>query len=92
MAIKMNECVNDFMTLDEVAECVDGISKDTYDELWRVHESVREGRKPLGGDGSDGTTEEPIHSTDYANNIGPAWNKLSEAAQRNINEAFANNA
>ncbi len=89
--VEMNSSVNTFMTADEISECVDGITKETSRELWAVATecSMDKTAKPLGGDGSDGTTEEPIHSEDYANQPKQFWPKLTEAAQANINDAYA---
>lgn len=93
MITEMNSSVNKFWTLDECAECL-GVNAATYAELWRVHAMLCDkfypgaNMKPTGGDGSNGTTEEPIHSTEYDNNIGKAWKHLSEDARRNLNIAF----
>lgn len=76
-------------SVDEVAECVSGITKETYAELWKALEEAEDAgtAKPLGGDGSDGTTEEPIYSEgEYGSDLVAAWPKLSEAARRNIHE------
>lgn len=75
---------------DEVAECVSGITPETYAELWNaLGEAEAAGTaKPLGGDGSDGTTEEPIVSSgEYGSDLVSVWPKLSEAARTNIHEA-----
>lgn len=75
---------------DEVAECVSGISKETYAELWNaLGEAEAAGTaKPLGGDGSDGTIEEPvITSGEYGSDLVAIWPRLSEAARRNIHQA-----
>ena len=76
-------------SVDEVAECVEGITKETYAELWQSLEDAHKAgtAKPLGGDGSDGTIEEPvITSGSYDSDLVAAWPKLSEAARRNICE------
>jgi len=81
-----------YFSVDEVAECVEGITPDTYTELWKcLEEADKAGTaKPMGGDGSDGTTEEPIISSGtYGSDLVAAWPKLSEAARRNICEAAA---
>lgn len=77
---------------DEVAECIDGITSQTYDELWRQLALAEEAgtAKPLGGDGSDGTAEEPIISEgSYGSDLVAVWPKLSEASRINIHEAAA---
>lgn len=79
-------------SVDEVAECISGITAETYGELWKcLGESEEEGTaKPLGGDGSDGTTEEPIFSEgEYGSDLVAAWPKLSEAARLNIHQSYA---
>lgn len=75
---------------DEVAECIDGITSETYDELWKaVSESEQAGTaKPSGGDGSDGTFEEPVVTTgEYGTDLVAVWPKLTPAARQNIHEA-----
>jgi hypothetical protein len=75
------------LSVDEVAECVAGISESTYDELWqRLSQAEQEGTaKPPGGDGSDGTTEEPIvTSGSYGSDLVAAWPSLSAEARENI--------
>lgn len=80
-----------FHSLDECAECVGGITPETYAELWETLGRLeQEGAdmKPLGGDGSNGTTEEPIISSgEYASDLRSAWPKLSLTARQNITEA-----
>ncbi len=77
-------------SVDEAAECVSGISEDTYAELWNALGAAEAAgtAKPPGGDGSDGTTEEPIYSAgEYGSDLVAAWPNLSEAARINIHEA-----
>lgn len=79
-------------SVDEVAECLPGITPDVYDELWQcMADAEAAGKdKPLGGDGSDGTTEEPIVSSgEYASDLAAAWPKLSDKAKLQIHEASA---
>lgn len=79
-------------SVDEVAETVSGITTETYDELWNALAKAEDAgnAKPLGGDGSDGTTEEPIYSEgEYGSDLAAAWSDLSEAAKINIHEAAA---
>lgn len=74
-------------SVDEVAECLSGIASGTYDELWKcmVDAEASGTDKPLGGDGSNGTTEIPIVSSgEYESDLVAAWPKLSEEARRNI--------
>ena len=76
-----------YYSLDEVAECIKGITKETYIELWKLLEQG-ENPKPLGGDGSNNTTEEPIISSgEYSSDLAAGWNYLSKIAQHNIIEA-----
>jgi hypothetical protein len=78
-------------SVDEVAECVDGITPATYDELWQaLAEAEKAGTdKPPGGDGSDGTTEEPIvTSGEYGSDLVAAWPRLSLEARTNIHECY----
>jgi hypothetical protein len=72
---------------DEVAECLDGITVKTYQELWqKVVESEHAGTdKPSGGDGSDGTFEEPVITEgEYGTDLVAVWPLLSDAARQNI--------
>lgn len=88
---KAPKCLT-YRSLDEVAECVDGLTSETYNELWGLLvEAKKAGTdKPLGGDGSDGTTEEPIVSSgEYGSDLVAGWPKLSESARQNICEAVA---
>lgn len=79
----------DFLTLDEVAECYDGISKDLYSKLWRLTSECEKAKtaRPLGGDGSNGTTEEPIIGGGYANELGQAWSLFTDAEKAEIIKA-----
>jgi hypothetical protein len=75
---------------DEVAECLDGISTETYAELWSALEQAEKAgtAKPLGGDGSGGTIEEPIVSRgEYASDIVAVWGNLSLDARTDIIKA-----
>jgi hypothetical protein len=71
-------------TPDEVAECVNGINEETYKELWAVMDNPNFKKRPLGGDGSNGTTEVP---DDFSGSLSDAWPLLSAAAKANIFEA-----
>lgn len=74
----------DLYTPDEVAETVDGINADTYRELWNVLNEPAFNKRPLGGDGSNGTIEVP---DDFSGNLRDAWRYLSDNAKRNIIDA-----
>jgi len=71
-------------SMDEVAETIPGLTLETFTELWDLL-SVAENPKPLGGDGSNGTIEEPIISSgEYGSDIVAGWPKLSRKSQENI--------
>ena len=74
----------DAWTPDEVAECTDGLTPATYRELWGVLDNERFRKRPLGGDGSNGTTEVP---DDFSGSMRDAWPLLSDAAKANIIDA-----
>lgn len=77
-------------SVDEVAECLEGISMDTYQELWAALAASEQNgtMKPSGGDGSDGTFEEPvITSGEYGSDLVAAWPKLSDKAKLDIHNA-----
>lgn len=79
-----------YYSLDEVAETVSGISYATYMELWHLLGQAEEAgtAKPLGGDGSGNTIEEPvITSGEYGSDLCAAWHLLSEASRVDIWEA-----
>lgn len=79
-------------SLDEVAETVSGITEETYVELWEtLAKAEEEGKaKPLGGDGTGGTTEEPIVSSgEYGSDLVAGWKHLSAEAKANIVAAAA---
>lgn len=81
-----------FWSVDTVAECVPGLTRETYAELWQLlDKAVAAGTaKPVGGDGSNGTTEEPIVSSgEYGSDLVAAWPHLSAAARENICKAAA---
>jgi len=70
-----------YWSADEAAECLPSLSEATYAALWKVvSESEAAGTdKPPGGDGSDGTTEEPIVSDgQYGTDLVAAWDSLTE--------------
>ncbi len=73
-------------SVDEVAECLPGITGATYVALWKLIERG-ENRKPPGGDGSDGTVEEPVVSENFSNGIKACWPLLTDAQRQNIRDA-----
>lgn len=81
----------EFYSPDEVAETINGITKETYRELWTLlSETPKKHQVALGGDGSDGTAETPGDTfTGEEWRMPDYWKKLSEAAQQNIIEAVA---
>lgn len=72
-----------YWTADEVAECLDGVSKELYQRLWQLSGDAQR-RKPLGGDGSDGTTEEPIVADDYDDSMPQIWKNLTAKEQAEL--------
>lgn len=85
--IKKCPIILESWSLDEVAECLSGLSRSTCDELWElVVAAERKGTdKPLGGDGSDGTTEIPIISSgEYDTDLVAGWPRLSDKAREEI--------
>jgi hypothetical protein len=69
-----------YWSADEVAECLDGISSNLYRKLWQI-ETDNPNSKPLGGDGSNGTVEEPVISSEYGQHW---WDQLTEEEQKVI--------
>ena len=73
-----------YWTADEVAECLsfekyltEEQGRDLYRKLWQYLADAKE-RTPLGGDGSDGTVEDPAGRLDLDNDdkIGHWWERL----------------
>jgi len=79
-----------YRTADEVAECLEGVSSETYSRLWAVTSEVEQAgkAKPLGGDGSNGTCEEPIVSNGYDNSMKNVWKKLTPAERQELADAY----
>lgn len=75
----------EFMTVDEVAETLDGIDDEVYAVLWAFSNDC-ENRRPQGGDGTDGTAEyDDIRTvTTYDDCMPTAWPKLDRRIQENI--------
>ena len=78
-------------TADQIAECLDGIADDTYRALWQITAEAQD-KKPLGGDGSDGTHEWPEVTTHHGNQPSVFWARLTEAQRENIVQAYERNA
>ena len=85
MAIEIPEGL-EYWTCDAISECLDGIGDELSRKLWSFLDSGND--KPLGGDGSNGTTEEPIVADDYSNQPKVFWSKLTEDEQRTIADAY----
>jgi len=82
----------EYWTADEIAECLPMIGTgDLYRKLWGFVVDAGEAgtAKPLGGDGSNGTTEIPIVSDSYEAQPKAFWAKLTEAEQATVIEAWA---
>lgn len=80
----------EYWTADQIAECLSGISHDTYVRLWQiVSECEKNGTAmPLGGDGSNRTTELPIVADSYGNQPHTFWTALTPAQQQEIASAY----
>ena len=89
MSIKIPEGIL-YWTADQVAECLDDISHSTYIRLWQiVSETEKDGTAmPLGGDGSNGTTEIPIVDDSYGNQPRGFWNSLTIEQQEEVRNAY----
>ena len=75
-----------YWSCDEVAECL-SVTHSTYEELWSALEKAHAAgkAKPIGGDGSNGTIEEPeVTSGEYDSDLVAVWPMLSDAAQKDI--------
>ena len=86
-----------YWTADEVAEClsyrghlpVEYEWKKLYEKLWSFLEAA-DNATPLGGDGSNGTVEEPSGRLDLDNDdkAGHWWNKLTAVEADAIAKAY----
>ena len=76
----------EYWTADEIAECLDGVSVATASRLWSFVGTGND--KPLGGDGSNGTTEVPIHDHRYGNQPKAFWSELTTAEKEEITKAY----
>lgn len=88
--LKMPDAV-EFMTADEVAETLDDVEEDAYFELWHVTKEAEKAgtSRPLGGDGTDGTREDPdvLTETHHANCMPTCWAGLSDETKRVVIDA-----
>lgn len=86
--MKMNEGL-EFWTPDEAAECL-SVGDALYTRLWNLLEEMPEkDRKPLGGDGTNGTVEYPPEPGSYVKgSVKGIWGKLTEAEQAELNAAY----
>lgn len=79
------------MTLDELAECYEGIGYGTplYVKLWNLLDGVPEAdQRPSGGDGTDGTLECPPAPGDYpAVTVWAHWSEFTDAEKDTIRSA-----
>jgi hypothetical protein len=75
-----------YWTADEIAECLP-VGDATYRELWRIT-SEASNKKPLGGDGSDGTVEWPEVTEEYGNQPRAFWPNLTPEMQADIAQAY----
>ena len=90
----MPECYK-YTTADTVAECFDGISTTMGTRLWHfVCEAERAGTAhPLGGDGSDGTVEEPVITNgEYSSDMAAVWPKLTDEERDELITAASKNS
>ena len=72
-----------FMTPDQVAETMDGISPETYKELWGVLDKLPEVTQEQIEHGMTPSDYAQIRCTEQV------WKHLSEDAQKNITECVA---
>lgn len=78
----------EYWTADELANCLGGLSESTFQRLCEISVSSTN-RKPLGGDGSNGTTEIPIVDDCYGNQPRNFWPQLTREQQQQISVAYA---
>ena len=72
----------EFWTLDQAAECLecgDSVTRKLYSILAKVRD---EDRTPQGGDGSNGTVEEPVIDSGFQDNLHHHWDKLTAWEQQ----------
>lgn len=87
--MKMNEAFK-VWTPDEAAECLSGVSPSLYARLWELLDGIPEGdRKPLGGDGTNGTVEYPPEPDSYPKGtVAAIWRHLTEEQRAELNAAY----
>jgi len=80
----------EFYTADEAAECLP-VSNRLSGKLWSILAEC-ENKTPLGGDGSNGTSELPDVRSDtrYDDKAGHWWSLLTEEEQQEIAAALRN--
>lgn len=71
-----------FMTPDQIAECLPGITKETYSELWSMLDRLPEVTQEEKEDGMTPGDYAQLRCTEHV------WEYLSEAAQQNIVESI----
>jgi len=75
-----------YWTADQIAECLP-VGDDTYRRLWEITAGASN-PKPLGGDGTGGTTEWPEVRDDCGNQPRSFWKLLTEEQQKDIVQAY----
>jgi len=77
-------------TLDEVAECLDGIDNAFRDKLWEMMAEVpKDARTPQGGDGTDGTVETPDgRQGSFGDKLDAHWDALDFWNQALLLDAY----
>jgi hypothetical protein len=78
----------EYWTADEVAECL-SVGDDLYKKLWKLLASASK-KTPLGGDGSNGTVEEPAGRLDLDNDdkMWFLWTKLTCGERYLVSESY----
>lgn len=88
--MKMHEML-EFWTADEIYNCLPlpGISGRRLGRKLMNITNLAENATPMGGDGSDGTVEEPSGRLGDFDDQAPAfWDRLTESEQLMINMAY----
>jgi len=87
-----------YLTADQVAECISyqkyltkTEADDLYRKLWEILENAQN-PTPLGGDGSNGSVEEPAERMDLDNDDKTAhwWETLTATEQEALTQAIQN--
>lgn len=83
----MKKCPEEFawVQIDTIAECYD-IPMALYTKIWGILGELEAAGKasPVGGDGSDGTIEEPVIGAGYADELSKCWRRFTAEEQRQI--------